>query len=253
MAKRELSLLERGYDAADKDWPQLLMDVYRLYREKQVGVLCSYDSFARDIVSDDTYTDATDAVSENAHNINHNRLAALMAHRSLVRKYFDKYTFTKADCKALDSEFSHLSDEEPDENCAHLPSFRCYLTDNQISAITDTANAQHIFTHDVSADDIKRLFNCTLSHTLQSSNNRILAVFFDELSKERIICRQWQNVLTKRQYVLSSKTGKPLQRANLSVALSDETSGTLEKPEITAIRKMARDVARMRENADNEP
>lgn len=245
---------------ADIEFKEILKYAYTLYRKRCVGVhrIELYAQFAEDFVNSKRYVNChNEAICLNVHNVNYHRIIRLFMHNGiLVRKYFDKDTFTDVDCDKLVVEFfmydntitadtpSNQDDKKP------IPTFKSCFTPAQIRCITDTANSLGIFKSIVSEDDMSALLNCTLDHKLQSANNRMLAVFFDELSKEKLICRNWQNVLSIREYILSSKSDKPLKRANLSIALSDETSKTMTDPNVYTIRSMTREVARMRENDD---
>lgn len=247
--------VDPGLYEADREWPQILKNAYTLYKQSRVGVSKSYSRFAEDMVNSVTFKDCETLECKNAHIVNLTRLKSLFseANENLVRKYFDKERFTDEDCLALIAEFNLLEDSSASTltadngNTRQLPNFQCRLTNEQISIITKAANAAQIFLSVVTETEVKALFDCSLTSPLKSGNNRTLAMFFDELSRENIICTRWQNVLDRRKLIISAGSDKPLNKDSLSSALSGARN--TENPTVFIIRQMARDVARLQEKA----
>lgn len=229
-----------------------MKNAYTLYKESRVGVSKSYTRFAEDLISSLTYADCSDIDCDNAHAVNVNRLKSLLGNdnEALVRKYFDAPYFSDSDCDALIAEFN-LTGLTYAPAARPIPTFRSSFTPAEIAAITETANALGIFTPRVSEEQMAALFNCTLEQPLKATKNRLVVAFFEELSREHLICSTWQNVLYRHGYIISSKTDRPLMRSNLSVALSDERIKMSPSGDILKIRAMVREIARNRQNEDS--
>lgn len=232
------------------------MSVYRLYHELNVGVSYSYDSFVRDIVSDDTFPKETDFISKNAHAVNLNKLTTLLANEALVRKYFEKDTFTDEDCKALTNELDGTEKNGANNHTMtytplqpkRLPTFGCDFDSRQIALITETANTENIFACEVSPEQMDALFNHSERLPLRSANNRRLALFFHTLSTEFLISSRWQSVVGKRHLIISSESNHPLTAKILASALNEAKASSAYDDYLRNIRKMTREVARIKSN-----
>lgn len=233
----------------------MLKYAYALYRESCVGVNHkeSYSQFAEDFINFKRYVNCNnEAVCMNIHNVNYHRLIRMFLHNeSLVRKYFDRDSFTDEDCDSLLNEFL-LSGGKADVNDVHITTerndahikFDCYLTDEQIAMIADAVNKAEVFTEQVTDIQMRRFFDCELQHPLTAKKIRSVVTVFHALMVEGVIKSNWQKVISDNGLILSPKTGKPLSSSNLSSALSEIRQEDRRGNNI--IRQMARDVARIK-------
>lgn len=232
------------------------MSVYRLYHELNVGVSYSYDNFVRDIVSDETFPKETDFISMNAHAVILNKLKSLLANEALVRKYFDKDTFSENDCNALVHEFNltdnnginQLSTPPLTLQSKRLPTFGCDLNAVQIELITLTVNNEKIFASEVTSEQMDALLNHSERLPLKSANNRRLALFFHALSQEYLICTRWQSVIGRRHLIISSESNHFLTAKILASTLNEAKASSAYDDYLRNIRRMTREVARLKSN-----
>lgn len=247
---------------ADIEFKEILKYAYTLYRKRCVGVnrIELYAQFAEDFVNSKRYVNChNEAVCLNAHNVNYHRIIRLFIHKEiLVRKYFDKDTFTDVDCDNLFTEFL-MNDHDSTANVVENPckdrehshiSFDCYLSDEQIAIITDGINKADVFTSHVSEAQIRQLFNCELLQPLTAKKIRSVVTVFHALMIEGVIKSNWQKVISDNGLILSPKTGKPLSSSNLSSALSEIKQEDRRGNNI--IRQMARDVGRIKNRDGKE-
>ncbi len=96
---------------------------------------------------------------------------------------------------------------------------------------------QYLFIGGCSEAEIEALFSCSLQTPLQVRNNRMAAIFFDELSRKNLICREWQLVIDKNG-LLESSTGTKLTANKLSSALSQSQGNDIKyRPKFAEMAK----------------
>lgn len=247
---------------ADIEFKEILKYAYTLYRKRCVGVHRKevYIQFAKDFVNLKRYVNCHhEVVCMNIHNVNFHRIIRLFIHNGgLVRKYFDKDSFTEVDCDNLATEFL-MNDQDSAVNVVNNPhkvrdsshtTFDCYLSDEQIAIITEGVNKADVFTTHVSEAQIRQLFNCELPHPLTAKKIRSVVTVFHALMIEGVIKSNWQKVISDNGLILSPKTGKPLTNSNLSSALSEIKLE--DKRGNNIIRQMARDVGRIKNRDEKE-
>ncbi len=173
----------------------------------------------------------------------------------LVVIFFTKVDFEYHDYEALHHKFNTT---EPPPNCQYIhgkpPSalqpaqdnrpkqdFQCYFDSTQLSLIARHANEVHLFSADVSEEDMRNLFSCQACKRLKARSNRQVAFFFDMLCSKDLICKQWQSVIAKHKLILSSSTDKPLTTTKLSSATSDAKGANSSVYE--CIRKIVQEIA----------
>jgi hypothetical protein len=179
------------------------------------------------------------------------RKRRIILHSAILEIHFGK----EYDYKALHHKFNTT---EPPPNGQYLhgkpPSilqtaqdtkpkqdFQCYFDSTQLNLIARHANEVHLFSADVSEEDMRKLFSCQVSKQLKARSNRRVAFFFDMLCSKNLICKQWQSVIAKHKLILSSSTDKPLTTTKLSSATSDAKGTNASIYE--AIRKNVQEIA----------
>lgn len=225
-----------------------------------VNAISAYAQFADDFINSELIPNChRKVVCMKVHNVNIHRLINLFRNNeALVRKYFDKDNFTDSDSKALISELlSHengatttLVYQSNSDSANILPTFECDLNSEQIAIITEAVNKAHVFTNTVTDTEIRELFSCTLIQPLKANKIRKVVTVFHALMVEGVIQSDWQKILGDRGYILSPSTNKPLKRSNFSSALNEIPQDGKRGNDI--IRKMAREVARIKENGQKE-
>ncbi len=213
-----------------KDLPTLVRSAYDFYKKEVMQEKKLYHRFADDFLNSNYFTDCPYAAWKNEHKKNHCILKEFLElRRDIVEKFFHQEDFGDKDYDALLSMLNTTSapgGRQYNDNAPPLSSptpndtrpFESYFDTNQLSLIAQLANEVQLFTEEVSVDDIRQLFGCTLQRPLRATNNRVLAYFFDQLCAHELICFKWQSVLVKYNQVLSSTSGTPFTASKLSSA-----------------------------------
>jgi hypothetical protein len=82
--------------------------------------------------------------------------------------------------------------------------FEHSLNDQQINSLVDCVNEVRMFKGgEVTFEQLKSIFDCQPIAPLRSSNNRLLAFFFDQLSNHSYITEKWQSAIYKNNLFLS--------------------------------------------------
>ena len=94
---------------------------------------------------------------------------------------------------------------------------------------TEFANTTEMFVHNVTADEIKSLFDCQLTKPLQASVNRHVALFFGALRFYGLLPFAWQMIMENNRLVSSSSNNQPLRASQLRCSLSQAKNTQLSK------------------------
>lgn len=203
-----------------------------------------YDHFADDFINLHRYTDCRCALGRNSHSTNlHIVKEILTTRKDLVYRYFVDESPSQEQMESMVRDYDTTTPpirESPRHSIRSdivLPTFRCYFDQKEISLITHYAYEAFLFKGNYGEPEIKALFSCSLQKPLQVRNNRVTAVFFDELSRKRLICREWQEVI-EINYLLESSTGTKLTAHKLSSALSQSHDNDISyRPKFTELAK----------------
>ena len=200
-------------DARRRNLAMLLSKACRTYINEVLERHKLYDHFTDDFINLHRYTDCVCALGKNSHCTNlHIVEGILTTRKDLVIRYFVNKSLSLEQLELLVREYdttvppiqaySHQSTRLDDAP----PAFGCYFGPKEISLITRYAFEAFLFTVDYGEAEIEALFSCSLQTPLQVRNNRMAAIFFDELSRKDLICREWQLVIDKNG-LLESSTG----------------------------------------------
>lgn len=151
----------------------------------------------------------------------------LQSCQNTVEDFWRKGHFCKEDFTAMQQVYDTTDKPIPYEpevpalrnDTRHL-TFECYLTTRQMNLIAQCVNEAHLFSDEVSTDDIKALLHCMEGFYLYAKRLNQIAKLFDRLSFHHLICHNWQSVLSENRLLRSSRTGLPVSRSSLSSALS---------------------------------
>lgn len=190
-----------------------------------------YNRYKNDYLKNHTYTDRMDVAGKNEHTKNLGIMCELLNDRQdLVEKYFIRPTFEANDQISMQHELdtteasSYGSDLRPKEEDysknTKQRNFQCCFSSLQIELLTKCVNELHLFSSDVTNEEMRQLFIGKLCRSLKSANNRIVAFFFDALCSQNLICKQWQKVIDRNKLILSSADGRPLSNTKISSALN---------------------------------
>ena len=152
-------------------------------------------------------------------------LKELLEDRSdLVEAFFTKDSFCEEDFFQMDYLFNKgMKIVEPE------PVFLAHFNDEQIYLITKFAKEASLFQPPASEEDIKNLFECKLSHPLQATVNRHVALFFGKLRDKGLIPHAWQMIIEENKLVSSSFNNEPLRGTQLRCGLSQARYANLGK------------------------
>ena len=111
---------------------------------------------------------------------------------------------------------------EPTENVqVEKCTFEHSLNDQQIESLVDCVNEVRMFKGgDVTFEQLKSIFDCQPITPLKSSNNRLLAFFFDQLSNHSYITEKWQSAIYKNNLFLSPQKDSFVNQTDISTAVN---------------------------------
>lgn len=99
--------------------------------------------------------------------------------------------------------------------------FEHSLNDQQIESLVDCVNEVRMFKGgEVSFEQLKSIFDCKPITPLRSSNNRLLAFFFDQLSNHSYITEKWQSAIYKNNLFLSPQKESFVNQTDISTAVN---------------------------------
>lgn len=99
--------------------------------------------------------------------------------------------------------------------------FKHSLNDRQIELLVDCVNEVRMFKDgEVTFEQLKSIFDCRPITPLRSSNNRLLAFFFDQLSNHLYITEKWQSAIYKNNLFLSPKKVAFINQTDISTAVN---------------------------------
>lgn len=152
-------------------------------------------------------------------------LKELLEERSdLVEAFFTKDSFSEEEFLKMDYLFNKgMKLEEPE------PVFLARFNDVQIRLIAKFAKSASLFKPEASEEDIKNLFECKLSHPLQATVNRHVALFFGKLRDHGLLPHSWQKIMEDNKLVSSSFNNEPLRGSQLRCGLSQARCANLGK------------------------
>jgi len=198
------------------------------YSEEVPTRLKSYHRFTLDFINSNQYHDDTDAWSKNEHQKNYRIVAELLTnHEKMVRRYFDCDLLNEQAINNLLNEF-YASDlpelMTPDGSVTDTINAVCDNTitlydDHTIDLIVRLANEVSLFTEVLDVNETIRRYKRRELRTVTSSNNSRLALVFDRLSFHNIIPYNWQSLIEREKYVLSSTGNKYLNKHDLASTL----------------------------------
>ena len=99
--------------------------------------------------------------------------------------------------------------------------FEHSLNDQQIESLVDCVNEVRMFKGcEMTFEQLKSIFDCQPIIPLRSSNNRLLAFFFDQLSNHSYITEKWQSAIYKNNLFLSPQKDSFVNQTDISTAVN---------------------------------
>ncbi len=234
----------------------LLSEACESYVDEVLNHHKLYTRFADDFINLHRHTNCRCALGKNIHCTNlHIVTGILTARQDLVKRYFTGQPISETQLCAMLEEYDttlppDLSRIRPSEQIVYAPpTFGCYFGKSEISLITHCVIEAFLFFGAISESEIESLFSCTLKTPLKVGNNRQAAIFFDELSRKNLICREWQLVIDKNG-LLESSTGTKLTANKLSSALSQSQGNDIKyRPKFAEMAKQLQRISSTVKNA----
>ena len=194
----------------------------KLYVEKVVNGSMRQDCFI-DLFCDSLHSiGCKQPCCNNAHRMNMGIVRNLYTQeKDMLDRYLYKDSFTKEDFHELI--LHHLTtSEENQSHAAASMSFGGKFTDHQLDCLAQIAKDNHLFklSNDTEARAVMdALLHCKAGFTVEVRNLRNVAVFFDELLTNNLVCYNWQSVIEKGRFLISPKNNKRVAASDLSSAL----------------------------------
>ena len=204
---------------------QLYRAAYKQYQLEIENGEKAYSRYVNDFVS---YHLPCVCMSEEAIRLHVMRIFALKElledRTDLVEAFFKKDSFSEEDFLLMDDLFNKgMKIVEPE------PVFLAHFNDEQISLIRGFAKSASLFKPEASEEDIKNLFECKLSHPLQATVNRNVALFFGKLREKGLIPHAWQMIIEENKLISSSSDNQPLRASQLRCGLAQARNADLGK------------------------
>lgn len=207
----------------------LIRKAASLYQKEVLDYGKLYPLFVKDFLNGHRYTDYRNAARKNEHCKNIGILEGILSSRKdLVERFFQSDAPTdKWEDELLrlyyttDASTSHAYlDANYSESHPVSLSLGCCLEDDQMSLVAHCVNEAHLFQTAITTETLHLLLEGRLTVPLVSSNNRLVAYFFDQLCHHRLITGHWQYLLEQAGSILGSKDKRPLKHGQYSNALS---------------------------------
>ena len=182
----------------------------------------------------------------NAHRMNMGIVRNLYTQeKEMLDMYLYKDSFTKEDFNELLQHYLTTSTEIQLQMATPI-SFGGKFTDRQLDCLAKIAYDNHLFLLPEETDVkavMDALLHCKTAFTVKVRNLRNVAVFFDELLTNNIVCYNWQSVIEKGRFLVSPKSNKSIGTSDLSSALyKARISPTIAKSNIRdGIKKMKKE------------
>ena len=204
---------------------QLYRAAYKQYQLEIENGEKAYSRYVNDFVS---YHLPCVCMSEEAIRLHVMRIFALKElledRTDLVEAFFKKDSFSEEDFLLMDDLFNKgMKIVEPE------PVFLAHFNDEQISLIRGFAKSASLFKPEASEEDIKNLFECKLSHPLQATVNRNVALFFGKLREKGLIPHAWQMIIEENKLISSSSDNQPLRASQLRCGLAQARNANRSK------------------------
>ena len=243
-------------DIRKRDLATLLSEACNTYVDEVLNHHKLHIRFTDDFINLHRHTDCRCALGKNIHCANlHIVQGILTARQDLVERYFTGKSLSEAQLCAMVEEYdttlppNHTRLDLSGQTVYIPPTFGCYFGKTEISLITHYAIEAFLFLEAIGEAEIESLFSCALKTPLRVSNNRQAAIFFDELSRKNIICREWQLVIDKNGLLMSSN-GTKLTSNKLSSALSQSQSNDIKyRPRFAEMAKELQRISATDRNA----
>ncbi len=200
----------------------LLSSMKKLYVEKVMNGGMKHDRFI-DLFCDSHHSiGCKQPCCNNAHRMNMGIVRNLYTQeKDMLDRYLYKDSFTKEDFHELIHHHLTTSTENQSHAAASM-SFGGKFTDRQLDCLAKIAQDNHLFklSNDTEARAVMDdLLHCKAGFTVEVRNLRNVAVFFDELLTNNLVCYNWQSVIEKGRFLISPKNNKHVAASDLSSAL----------------------------------
>lgn len=207
----------------------------RINPEEELWVLCkqAFQKYQVEIINDDKlyHRYVNDFISFNLpiasndindwqyHSMNLSRMYELLTMRhDLVEKYFVCSEYTKDNFEQMIREFNT-------DKCYSLSNKEILgdFSDEQLNFIKEVVNKAHLFTSEVSLDDMKNFFTCSLILPLEVSKKSLgkLAMLLDRLRDTGLLSHNWQTLIQNNKLLVYGTPLHDVKYTNISSALSE--------------------------------
>lgn len=128
--------------------------------------------------------------------------------------HYNRVTWLRELVVKLDQQKMFIQQSQPDQTPI---SFKSNLEPDQIDKLVELVNSIGLFECMIDITKFVSILDCKQKET-HVTNNQILAYFFNSLSVNHFICREWQNVIDKNK-LFKGKRGKFITAKNMSASL----------------------------------
>lgn len=194
----------------------------KLYMEKVMNGSMRQDRFI-DLFCDSHHSiGCKQPCCNNAHRMNMGIVRNLYTQeKEMLDRYLYKDSFTKEDFHELIHHHLTTSAGSQSQRATSL-SFGGKFTDRQLDCLAQIAQDNCLFklsNYTETRAVMDALLHCKAGFTVEVRNLRNVAVFFDELLNNHLVCYNWQSVIERGRFLISSNSNKRIAASDLSSAL----------------------------------
>lgn len=175
----------------------------------------------KDFCKDNTIFDETFPYFSIVYQVVVNEKYAQLLKRRIEKRILDSFIVMEKYEYTVSPKSESITEPATEKIQVEKCTFEHSLNDQQIESLVDCVNEVRMFKGgEVTFEQLKSIFDCQPITPLRSSNNRLLAFFFDQLSNHSYITEKWQSAIYKNNLFLSPQKDSFVNQTDISTAVN---------------------------------
>lgn len=176
----------------------------------------------KDFCKDNTIFDETFPYFSIVYQVVVNEKYAQLLKRRIEKRILDSFIVMEKYEYTVSPKSESITEPATEKIQVEKCTFEHSLNDQQIESLVDCVNEVRMFKGgEVTFEQLKSIFDCQPITPLRSSNNRLLAFFFDQLSNHSYITEKWQSAIYKNNLFLSPQKDSFVNQTDISTAVNN--------------------------------
>ena len=176
----------------------------------------------KDFCKDNTIYDEKFPYFSNVYQAIVNEKYAQLLKRRIERRILDSFVVREKYEYTVSPKSESLTEQVTENVKIETCTFEHSLNDQQIESLVDCVNEVRMFKGgEVTFEQLKAILDCQPKFPLRSSNNRLLAFLFDQLSNHSYISEKWQSAIYKNNLFLSPQKDSFVNQTDISTAVNN--------------------------------